>query len=160
MVKLSRGEILSKSDCAACQICCRFDDDDLWETPVFSAETLAAAKLLAPTAKFSPLGESFIPVMEKVGGLYSCPMLSADGCLLGEEKPFDCSIWPFRIMNFSGKLAITVSPVCPSLFSKPLTELLAALNDGLAEKIFAAAKKFPDIVKPYSGEPILLVSKD
>ena len=25
------------------------------------------------------------------------------GCILGDEKPFDCKIWPYRVMNFKGK---------------------------------------------------------
>lgn len=129
-------KILSKDTCANCRICCVFDDDDLWELP----------------------GEIESPKQSE-DGLYYCPKLSEKGCTLGDKKPFECKIWPFRVMEYKGNLVITLSPVCGSLYKKPLNELMEFLkNDRLYELIFKTAKQRPDIVKPYvKGYPILWI---
>lgn len=147
--------LLSRDSCAACRICCGFDEGDIWEAPV-----------ILPPMKEKILGEfpeqgfsGNILAMEKsADGLYYCPMLTTHGCALGAEKPFDCQIWPFRVMDFCGKLVITLSPVCPTLWGKSVGEISALLADGLAEKIFSMAEQFPAIIKPYTdGSPIFLV---
>ena len=129
-------KILSKDTCANCRICCVFDNDDLWELP----------------------GEIEKP-QQSEDGLYYCPKLSEKGCTLGDKKPFECKIWPFRVMEYKGNLVITLSPVCDSLYKKPLNELMEFLkNDRLYELIFKTAKQLPDIVKPYvNGYPILWI---
>ena len=95
--------------------------------------------------------------------LYYCPMLDhKTGCRLGDDKPFDCRIWPYRVMDFGGNRVISMASICPTMYAKPLSELCRELEkNGLAEKIFAYADSHPDIVKPYeSGYPILLAEKN
>ena len=154
-------DILSQKTCAECRICCCFDRYDIWETPVIS-KSLAdkITKDFNPQQKFIPKDDSFLFRMEnEENGLFYCPMHSKTvGCILGDNKPFDCKIWPFRIMDFEGKRVITLSPVCPSLYTKPVSELMQTLKNGLAEVIFNEADKSPDIVKRYlDGYPILMV---
>lgn len=151
--------ILKGSDCAACRVCCVFDSGDVWETPVFDGETAALARERFPNVSFDEKGESLIFHMDaSEDGLYRCPMLSENGCMLGENKPFDCKIWPYRVMEIGGRRFISIASVCPTMFAKPLSELCGELRrDGLAERIFAFADKHPDIVKPYEdGYPILM----
>ena len=80
------------------------------------------------------------------------------GCILkGEDKPFECSIWPLRIMNKDGKLVIALTPTCPSIGATPKPELIELVKNGLGEKIFEYAKTHPYIVKEYKeGFPIIL----
>jgi hypothetical protein len=152
-------KILSCKACAQCRICCVFDDSDIWEAPLISDETKENILKINPTQEFQTNGSSRIMKMEKgENGLYFCPMLGENGCLLGDEKPFDCKIWPFRVMEFCGMKVITLSPVCPELFKKPIGELISFLEDGLAERIFEEAEKFPQMVKKYiPNYPILAV---
>ena len=144
-------EILSRETCADCKICCTFDNYDVWETPILTNELKEKILELKPSQKFIPKGSSFLFRMEKADdeALFLCPMLSENGCILGDEKPFDCKIWPFRVMNFKGRRVITLSPVCPSVFKKPIGELVDFLNKGLSKRIFQEADKNPDIVKEY-----------
>ena len=46
-------KILSRAECAKCQICCSFDSYDLWETPVITDEVQSLALEIAPQQKFS-----------------------------------------------------------------------------------------------------------
>ena len=160
--------ILSPKTCAGCRICCIFDKYDVWETPVIT-EALRE-KILASRSdlSFVAKGDSgaYIFNMEATWDeneeIFRCPALDPNsGCTLGENKPFDCRIWPYRIMNLGGKRVISMASICPTMYSKPLSELCEELNrNGLAEKIFAHADTHPDIVKPYEeGYPILKVER-
>lgn len=153
--------ILNGKDCAECRICCVFDKDDIWETPVISAELKDKISSNFPELKFIAKDDSFLFNMaEDDDNLYYCPMLDkSKGCMLGDNKPFDCRIWPYRIMNFNGKRVISIASLCSSLYNKPLSALVDELdNGGLAKIIFDYANENPDIVKDYqAGYPILYV---
>lgn len=153
-------KILSGKVCAECRICCVFDKSDIWETPVFTAEIRDKLLKIKPDAEFIQHDGGFIIKAGNLADdeLFTCPALTENGCILGDEKPFDCRIWPYRIMNIGGRRAITIASLCGELYSRPLSELVGFLEDGLAEKIFAYADAHPEIVKPYEdGYPVLMV---
>ena len=156
--------ILSGSSCAKCRICCIFDNYDLWETPVVSDELYEKLAKEYPDTEYLPKGKSriFKCIPDVVNGeeLFICPMLDhSTGCRLGDDKPFDCRIWPYRIMELGGEQVITIASICPEMYNKPLSQLVEELErNGLADRIFAEAEKNPDIIKPYeSGYPVLKV---
>lgn len=156
--------ILSRDTCASCRICCAFDDSDLWETPVITRDTKAVIQERVPHQTFVPLGNAEEPgacllhMDQEEDGLYHCPMLTETGCALGEQKPFDCRIWPFRVMKTGGQLVITLSDVCPSLKEKSVREVSEFLQQKLADQIFQEARQHPAIVKDYvPGLPIFAV---
>ena len=155
--------ILSGSDCASCKICCIFDKYDIWETPVLDEKLKDLVSERFPEVSFVKKGDGWIFRMEEAEDeLYYCPMLdNRTGCRLGDDKPFDCRIWPYRIMSLGGKRVISMASICPTMYRKPLEELCGELDkNGLADKIFAHADKYPEIVKPYEdGYPILKVEK-
>ena len=92
--------------------------------------------------------------------LFSCPALTLQGCMLGDDKPFDCRIWPYRIMTVGDRRAITLASICEEMFSRPLSQLVGLLRDGLADEIFRYADAHPEIVKPYyEGYPVLMFEK-
>lgn len=153
------SEILSKEECAKCQICCSFDSTDLWETPVISPQLRIKILDDYPEIKFVKKGESYLFRLEKEPeeDLYFCSVLDhKKGCVLGDEKPFDCKIWPLRVMDFNGKWVITLSPVCPVVKKISLDKLQNTAKK-LAPEIFKQAEKNPDIVKKYlPNYPILV----
>ena len=155
-------KILDGKSCEKCRLCCIFDSSDIWETPVFTAETRDKLLEICPEAKFIKKDGGFILDSGELGkdDLFRCPALTDKGCILGDEKPFDCRIWPYRIMETGGKRAITIASVCEEMYSRPLSQLVGFLNEELAEKIFAYAGEHPEIVKPYEeGYPILMFEK-
>lgn len=154
-------KILSGESCAQCRVCCVFDRDDEWEIPLISREL---ADYLASNESgyvLKPQKNSFVFEMNyDEDGLTRCPMLTEKGCKLGDYKPFDCKIWPFRVMKLDNLLTITVSPVCDSVSSLPLKDLCDFLKDGMGDTIFNAAEKTPDMIKNYiDGYPILAVRR-
>jgi hypothetical protein len=87
-------------------------------------------------------------------------MLTESGCCLGDDKPFECQIWPYRIMSQGDKLLISLSLLCKPICEKSLASIVTLLKNGLAEKIIAYAKLHPCIIKEYTdGYPILMYIK-
>ncbi|MBE6856728.1 MAG: hypothetical protein E7500_04790 [Ruminococcus sp.] len=155
-------KILSGESCANCRLCCVFDRYDVWETPVFTEDIKNKILEKAPDTQFLPVEGGYIFKVSEFDdeGLFSCPALTENGCMLGDEKPFDCRIWPYRIMNIGGRRAITIASICDELYNRPLSQLVDFLKEGLGEKIFAYADAHPEIVKPYyEGYPVLMFEK-
>lgn len=152
-------KILSGKSCAECRLCCIFDRYDIWETPVFNDEIKNRIKQLRPGTEFVTKDGGYIFKADNIGAdqLFSCPALTETGCMLGDDKPFDCRIWPYRIMEVGGRRAITIASICDELYNRPLSQLVGFLKEGLAEAIFSYADSHPEIVKPYyEGYPVLL----
>ena len=100
--------ILSPETCAKCRMCCIFDKYDVWETPVVSAELYEKIHAARPELKFVSKGDSgaYIFNMEETWDsereLFICPALDPDkGCTLGDNKPFDCKIWPYPWLPYA-----------------------------------------------------------
>ncbi len=156
-------KILSGESCAQCRLCCVFDRYDVWETPVFTEDIKNKILENAPDTQFLPVDGGYIFKVREFDdeGLFSCPALTEKGCILGDEKPFDCRIWPYRIMNIGGRRAITIASICDELYNRPLSQLVDFLKEGLGDEIFAYADAHPEIVKPYyEGYPVLMFEKE
>ncbi|MGN0580444.1 MAG: hypothetical protein ACI4JE_06175 [Ruminococcus sp.] len=152
-------KILDGKVCAACRLCCVFDRYDVWETPVFTDEIKERISSVKPDAEFVPKDGGWIFKAEELdeNQLFSCPALTENGCILGDDKPFDCRIWPYRIMEVGGRRAITIASICDELYNRPLSQLAGFLKEGLADTIFRYADEHPEIVKPYyEGYPVLM----
>lgn len=155
-------EILSGESCAACRLCCVFDRYDVWETPVFTEELCERIRSIKPDAEFAGKDGGYIFKVKELeeNELFSCPALTETGCMLGDDKPFDCRIWPYRIMNVGGRRAITIASICDEMYSRPLSQLVEFLKKGLADAIFTYADLHPEIVKPYyDGYPVLMFER-
>lgn len=157
--------LLEKKTCAACRICCGFDNTDLWEMPVMTGKTVQKLKEMKPDTEFTRCGKGYVTDAGDLpdNELFYCPALDHEkGCMLGEDKPFDCLIWPFRVMETEDKrfLMITVSPVCPEIYSRPLSQLTEFVGEKLENMAFGYAESNPEVIKKYKkGYPILAVKK-
>lgn len=156
------SKILSREECSKCKICCEFDDEDIWETPVIYNDSIESVLKINPSQEF--LETDFngrklrVLKLKKEDDIYPCTMLDrSKGCMLGSEhKPFDCKIWPLRVMRKDGKTVIVLSPVCPVVAKKPIEDVCCAVED-LSDLIFEQAKLHPEIVKDYiDGYKILV----
>ena len=156
------SSILSKHQCAACKFCCSFRRQSLWETPLFPLKVVE--KLSLPN-EYGVVGE-FRDGQIILGGYktadpeeeVSCTFLDPHrGCILKpEDKPFDCSIWPLRIMDKDGELVIALMPTCPTIGATPRPELIELVKNGLGAKIFEYVETHPEIIKEYrEGFPIV-----
>ncbi len=159
------SKLLSRKECAECRICCCFDSSDIWETPIIDSITQQKVKSINPNQEFLDFENNKNSKLLKLKkqldeDLYYCTLLDKNiGCKLGAEKPFDCRIWPFRVLKLDSRLVVGLSPVCPVVAKRPV-EQVAEVARELAPMIFEYAKKNPDIVKEYKPEYTILVVDD
>lgn len=151
-------EILDKSTCSKCRICCSFVKDDAWETPVFTSEKIDYKKPWfkcigenSHTLKFSFKDEKEIKL---------CPYLDENtGCILKEdEKPVDCKMWPLRVMKKDGDLYLTLAPFCKGITVEHIPKIKNMLDNGLREKI--RENLVNDMIKEYEKEYIIIEKSD
>lgn len=156
------SSLLSHETCAQCRICCGFVESDKWEIPLFAGEEECRVASELDGVRSLPGTKSCVFDMKFNGSeVVMCPAASERGCVLGDKRPFDCRIWPFRVNDLNGTRVITLSPVCPAMIKLPLNKLIGFVNsDGFAQTLFRHAAEFPETVKPYeTGYPILAVEK-
>lgn len=82
-----------------------------------------------------------------------CPFLKdGKGCQLSDElKPFDCKIWPIRIVKAEdGTLSLALTPTCRAINKLDFENVKRFVNEELKEKILEFAEKNPQIIKPAS----------
>ncbi len=162
------SSILAKSDCAACKFCCSFRRTSLWETPIFSEADLPKLKELYPTAKFRLEENCGTSYTFDISDQYKtddpneealCPFLDPSrGCSLPSElKPFDCKIWPLRVVSIPkqsesepAQLVVALTPTCPAINKVPLQKVRDLAASGLGQQILDYATEHLDMVKEYS----------
>lgn len=161
------SKILSKEECAVCRFCCSFRRQSAWETPLFTKEKVNELRKKYGDFEVKEYGDSYTLELESMYKTDSedeeapCPFLDAQkGCILSDEdKPFDCKIWPLRVMDNNGNKEIVLTPTCPSINKKPVDEVKKLVKEGLGRKIFEYADNMPDMVKKYR-EDFIKISDD
>lgn len=156
-------EILSRKECAKCRVCCVFDKTDAWEMPLITPELAKRLEKDYPNIKLKQVSENgecrIIDADFDEKGLCTCPLLTEKGCALGEEKPYDCRIWPFRVMKKGNLLLLTLSPVCNSVSSLPVNKI-SEFAAKIAPKIFEEVERNPEMVKEYVEDyPVFAVKE-
>ncbi|MCL2018660.1 MAG: hypothetical protein FWG70_02780 [Oscillospiraceae bacterium] len=148
--------LLSENDCAECKLCCNFYEGEFWEVPVIDDDL---AQLISGKYDFNLIGDNRVFKLNRdEKGLYFCPALDKNGCKLGDDRPFDCKLWPFRAMKLGEFIVITVSPLCKKVGEKTLCELSEFVGSQLTDKIKARVLKYPAHIKDYvHSYPILKV---
>ena len=147
-------EVLSPENCARCGFCCSFRRQSLNLTPYFAKETVDEISRLHPEARFKtlPNGAVTIDIDDKYRTADSeeealCPF-NRNGCILPEHlKPFDCKLWPFRLMKCGDGLALALVPTCPWIERDPAK--LEATAAVVAKKAMEYAKTHPEIAIEY-----------
>lgn len=163
------SKILKKESCAACRFCCAFRRQSLWETPIFTKENEQAIRddLSLDASSLIPAGKEQEYYRYDLSEKYQtddseeeapCPYLEEKGCILNdEEKPWDCKIWPLRVMKRKdGEIVIALTPTCPEINKIDFEEVRTFVNESLRDDLFEYAEKHPILIKEYKeGFPIL-----
>lgn len=144
--------ILDGETCANCRNCCIFEEQSAWELPTFPA---AASERLQGRPEYTVTEENgrfriALPY-DETHAAQPCPFLDPEsGCTLPEdEKPFACKLWPVRLMrDAQGNVSLTLYRGCPGVPAETHESLDRLLDDGLRERIFAAAARDPSIILP------------
>ena len=149
-------DLLTPQDCAKCRFCCSIKKQGLWELYVLSTSEMENLRKKYPEVQFKYVKRNncagYVADMEnnyKIGEEeIPCPF-NKNGCILGEDKPFECAVWPFRAMKFVNKIVVAFCKDCPILAKKSFKEIESLLESGLAEKILNYSQKFPAYIKDY-----------
>lgn len=127
--------VLTGEQCARCRICCSFVREDVWEAPEFTKDKLNE--------------KAFKDEKE----ILLCPALdSSKGCTLGDDKPFDCKIWPLRPFIIDGKVKIGVANECPAFNEETDYKLKELLEGGLYDTIVEMIEKDDTLIKNYTND--------
>ena len=148
-------EIFSPSDCAVCRLCCNFHPSSVWESP-FIPETQARRleREGIPMERRETGGWSFRFHFEADEAV-NCPKLDpAHGCTFpnNDEKPFECQIWPLRLMGEGGRLLLGRYRDCPALTGDRAERLDRFARGALLETLLAFVAKNPESVRRRSPE--------
>jgi len=152
------GELISRECCAKCKICCKFEDDELIDAPLFDKEQMEyILKNIDKKINFVEKNGLYQIELVKYRNKHKCPLLSSHGCILPNEyRPFDCESWPFYVMKKEDKYVITKSQYCPS-FNKLSDEILIEF---IKRKFLNIAKKIikekPNLVTKYNRDMKIL----
>ncbi|MDR2840977.1 MAG: hypothetical protein LBV75_06915 [Paludibacter sp.] len=153
-------ELISSQTCAKCRFCCTFDSSDAWELPVIDGQLAQTSALQHcrfdvknSVCKFAPQYNS--------EGLFACPMLTENGCRLGDNKPFDCRLWPLRVMTAGNYYLLTLSPNCPATSQHSLTTIIEFIEKhNIAQIAFDNAQQHSQALHHYiDGYPVFAIKK-
>jgi Fe-S-cluster containining protein len=153
--------LLTPEDCEKCRLCCYFTQYEIWETPAIDNELKQYVNEKYPDVQFLNSINSgncyyFALKQRENTEFFNCPVLTETGCALGDKKPFECAVWPFRIMELDGKYLISVSALCKPIMKNSLQSITDKLDSGLEAALINYARKNPVMIKKYTdGYPII-----
>jgi hypothetical protein len=154
-------EVLNFSHCDSCRSCCRFNNEELIDAPVFTVgQRDRILQDIEPAATFTERGELWQIRLEPIpdSDLYICPLYepASARCRGYHLDIFDCRTWPLYAVHHEGRFCIAYSPTCPTLGRRSRSEIRDLAERALpsiAEKV----RQFPDLVVPLRADldPIL-----
>lgn len=160
------GKILTKEECARCEFCCSFLEEDIWECPIMTSEMMEKISNECPEAEYSEVcGHKCLKLEKRVypqdGKEYLfCNLLHpTKGCMLNDSKPLECRLWPYRIMKCEdGELVLALSHECAQVMKRPFGELYSLAWE-LAEEVFSEAHCTPQIVRPLREDYTVMLTE-
>lgn len=145
-------DFITATDCSTCKLCCNFLRSSAWETPALEPELIyLLQEECVPLAQRQDGSTSFYLhyCTSDASELALCPMLSPQsGCTLPRElRPFECRIWPLRMMRTGGRLAIGLYKNCPALTGAKRQALIHYATTELLPAMQAYARSHPKAVR-------------
>jgi len=80
----------------------------------------------------------------------ACTHLTERGCALGEGKPAECAMYPFRVMRLGQYKVIALCKYCKAVMDLPLSEIVQ-FAERKQEQFLSVG-----VVKEYNDEYIIL----
>ena len=159
------SEILDAKTCAECRFCCSFRRCSLWETPIFDVRIADKLKNKCNfkveeinNGKGAVYDLSKLYKTEDAKEEVPCPFLDRlNGCTLDAcDKPFDCKIWPFRVLEKDNKILIGLTPTCPAVNKLEISILQKFVKEKIASEIFEYVRLHKEIIKPFKESYIIM----
>lgn len=147
--------IFSPNTCAHCRLCCNFCQRSAWETPFLEPELAAQLEQKGFPLTTRPHGAKSFALSFATSHPdenCNCPLLDTSaGCILPREKrPFECRVWPIRLMfDEQHQLCIACYKDCPALLHPDSWHKLVDYATGeLLPTLLDYAERFPESIRP------------
>lgn len=150
-------EVFTPAVCAQCRLCCSFWRADLWEAPFLPENLVERWRKEGKKIEERPNGGWGFCYEFATGDpeeIVYCPALDRErGCTLPpEEKPFECSVWPLRVMRRDGRLVIGLYRDCPGAAGGNAGKLAALARGKLLPLFLDHARRHPAAVRAFAPE--------
>jgi Fe-S-cluster containining protein len=157
-------QIVPSSLCFTCDVCCRFPEETSFLAPFFTEEEIGA--LPGNKKKFFPSEQGakikLVPHTDGEGCI--CPNFDpkTQHCLIYEERPLDCRIYPFALLrDREGAVALGIDTKCPFIqehawdpqMKRDAEDARAFLE---SDPIVAVLESHPGLIGPFQDDVILL----
>ncbi len=149
-------DCFSPTQCAQCKLCCNFRRCSAWESPALDSEQIfLMQEMCIPLEKRADGTTSFFLNFssDSQNEVANCPMLDThSGCMLPrEQRPFECRIWPVRIMKKHSSLVIGIYANCPALLNGGFEKLKDFTLDKLLPDLLDYAQRHPQAVREFDS---------
>ena len=145
--------LLTENDCRDCKLCCHFEKEELIDAPTFTKEEKRyIIENINSKIKFKKINKVYQIVLEKEEELYRCPLLTNNGCILKDKRPFDCKSWPLYIMKKGEQCYITMSNDCPIMNKVDKGRLLEYVEKEFLNIAKYIIKNNPDMITEYNRD--------
>lgn len=120
-------QFVPQKDCERCEVCCRFSEQHTVWAPKFTQEEIAAAVAIhkIPPLLFS--AASSVPSAhhrpaQRINLLhhkqeFRCPCFAppTNKCLIYPQRPFECQLYPFLLLEKDGQFFLALDKKCLAL---------------------------------------------
>lgn len=147
--------IFSPQQCSTCKLCCNFHRSSSWETPFLEPDLVRQLQVFHVELLKRPDGSFTFKLPFQTNSdseSANCPMLDpSSGCRLPrEQRPFECRIWPLRVMRLeSGSAVLGCYEACPALDAATFAKLTDFAHVSLRQLIVDHAARFPQTIRSY-----------
>lgn len=142
-------KILSQEICAACKICCNYSLESLWDIPGFTLKEYENVIVRYPelvSRSYCRNNLYYFKTFQTDNNKHLCPFLGNNGCILGEEKPFKCAIWPLYVVYHENVIYLAISNVCPNTNEIAIKILQNEFSPSI-QKINQIIKIYPELIE-------------
>ncbi|MBQ4257217.1 MAG: hypothetical protein II714_06160 [Oscillospiraceae bacterium] len=155
-------ELLSPGECACCRECCVFEAGEAFALPVITDRVRDICRREFPLVRFAerPGGGYMFDIRSYAdeNGLCPCPVLTPKGCALGDDKPFECSIFPLRVCSDGDYAYIVLDSACHVMESKDTNVIKEYLRGGKGERIVKEAAE-TGCIRPFPCDRSIILYK-
>lgn len=155
-------KILNPKTCATCKVCCNYSTESLWDIPGFTLDEYKQVIAKYPQFELTSYCKNNLYYFRPIpmnNNKYLCSFLADNGCILGNDKPFKCAIWPLYVVKHENKLYLAQSNVCSNLEIISDEIIHKALRTSI-DKIKKTIDTNPELIEPYRSHFTLLVQLD
>lgn len=144
--------LFSPALCAECRLCCNFRPSSAWETPYLEpklADRLRSEGIPLVHRRNGSISFALHFLSDDPEECCNCPMLDTGrGCTLPRaERPFECRVWPLRLMHVNNSLAIGCYNDCPALSGDVKRKLVDYACGELLPTLLNYARQHPESIR-------------